>query len=166
MRRETVRSATPMSSLRSSPWMRGAPDKGFAVAIVLTSAAISVLTGGRLPRDRSERRVQYSRKRRRCHRRTVSGETMTSACRQPVQTLVRPAQNRRCRAEPRPGRRSLVDGELLAQGKVLEGELTVAADVERHESKQADAARLCRPAALALVDGQAAQQRPAAPRGR
>src|ERR671918_3071218 len=27
------------------------------------------------------------------------------------------------RAEPRPGRRSLVDGELLAQGKILEGEV-------------------------------------------
>ena len=32
------------------------------------------------------------------------------------------------RAELRPGRCSLVDGELLAQGQVLEGELAVAAD--------------------------------------
>jgi hypothetical protein len=59
--------------------MRAAPPthRGFAVAIVLTSAATSVLTGGRPPRDRPERRVQYSRKRRRCQRTTVSGETVT-----------------------------------------------------------------------------------------
>ncbi|HZA52550.1 MAG TPA: hypothetical protein VE549_17520, partial [Myxococcaceae bacterium] len=31
------------------------------------------------------------------------------------------------------GRRSLVDGELLAQGQVLEGELTAAADEEGEE---------------------------------
>ena len=40
------------------------------------------------------------------------------------------------RAQPRPGRHSLVDGELLAQGQVLEGELTMAADEEREEPKQ------------------------------
>jgi hypothetical protein len=37
------------------------------------------------------------------------------------------------RAQPRPGRRSLVDGELLAQGQVLEGELTRAADEKGEE---------------------------------
>ena len=31
--RETVRSATSRPSFRSSPWMRGAPQKGFAAAI-------------------------------------------------------------------------------------------------------------------------------------
>ena len=35
-----------------------------------------------------------------------------------------------------PGRRSLVHGELLAQGEVLQGELAVAAADEREESKQ------------------------------
>ena len=40
------------------------------------------------------------------------------------------------RAQSRPGRRSLVHGELLAQGEVLEGELAVAAAEEREESKQ------------------------------
>jgi len=62
---------------------------------------------------------------------------MTSACRQagpdsgqadPEQTILR--------MEPRPGRRSLVDGELLAQGQVLEGELAVAADEEGEEPEQ------------------------------
>ena len=75
--------------------MRGAPHKGFAAAIVLTRAAISALTGGRPPVGRPESWVQYSRKRRRCHRRTVSGDTMTSACLQPVQTLASPTHNRR-----------------------------------------------------------------------
>ena len=42
------------------------------------------------------------------------------------------------RAEPRPGHRSLVDGELLAQGQVLEGELAVAADEEGEEPKQVE----------------------------
>ena len=39
--------------------------------------------------------VQYSRKRRRWHRRTVSGETMTRACLQLVQTLASPTHSRR-----------------------------------------------------------------------
>ena len=42
------------------------------------------------------------------------------------------------RAELRPGRRSLVDGELLAQGQVLEGELAVAADEEGEEPEQVE----------------------------
>lgn len=90
-----MRSATSMPSLRSSPWMRGAPHKGFAAAMFLTRAAISVLMRGRPPVGLRESLVQYSRKRRRCQRRTVSGETMTSAFRQPVQTLAKPTQNRR-----------------------------------------------------------------------
>jgi hypothetical protein len=42
------------------------------------------------------------------------------------------------RAEPRLGQPSLVDGELLAQGQVLERELAVAADEEGQESEQAE----------------------------
>src|SRR5439155_5191227 len=40
------------------------------------------------------------------------------------------------RAELRPGHRSLVDGELLVQGEVLEGELAVAATKKGQEAKQ------------------------------
>jgi hypothetical protein len=40
------------------------------------------------------------------------------------------------RVEPRPRRRSLVDGELLVQGQVLEGELALAADEEGDEPEQ------------------------------
>ena len=69
--------------------------RGFASAIVRTRLAISALTQGRPPVGRRESWVQYSRKRRRCQHRTVSGETMTSACRHSAQTLARPTQNRR-----------------------------------------------------------------------
>jgi hypothetical protein len=42
------------------------------------------------------------------------------------------------RAKLWPGRRSLVDGELLAQGHVLEGELAAASDEEREEPEQVE----------------------------
>ena len=45
------------------------------------------------------------------------------------------------RAQSGPGHRSLVDGELLAQGQVLEGELAVAAEEEREEPKQVEQER-------------------------
>src|SRR5207245_160410 len=38
-----------MPSLRSSPWILGAPHRGFAAAIFLTRAVSSALTGGRPP---------------------------------------------------------------------------------------------------------------------
>jgi hypothetical protein len=42
------------------------------------------------------------------------------------------------RAQLRPGHRSPVHGRLLAKGQVFQGELTVAADEERQESKQVE----------------------------
>src|SRR2546427_12828798 len=42
------------------------------------------------------------------------------------------------RAKLRPGRRPLVHGELLAQGKVLEGEQAMAAEEEGEEPKQVE----------------------------
>jgi hypothetical protein len=75
--------------------MHGAPQSGFAVAMRVISALISALMRGRPPVVRPESRVQYSRKRRRCHRRTVSGVTMTRDCLQPDQILASPAQKRR-----------------------------------------------------------------------
>jgi hypothetical protein len=97
--------------------MRGAPQRGFAAAIFLIRAAILVSMRGRPVGGRRDNWVQYSRKRRRCHRRTVSGDTKTRACLQRVHTPARPAQNRRSAwAELRPGHCSLVDGELLTAG--------------------------------------------------
>jgi len=48
-----------------------------------------------------------------------------------------PEQPIRC-AEFRPGHRSLVDGELLAQGEVLQDELAVAAPEEGEETEQVE----------------------------
>jgi hypothetical protein len=55
--------ATSMPSLRSLPWVRGAPHRGFAAAIVRTRLAISALRQGRPPVGRRESWAQYSRKR-------------------------------------------------------------------------------------------------------
>jgi hypothetical protein len=60
---------------------------------------------------------------------------MTRACRQPAQTPASDPQEAISRAQLRPGHRSPVHGKLLAKGQVLQGELTVAADEERQESK-------------------------------
>ncbi len=46
-RRETVRSATSMPSLRSSTWILGAPHRGWAAAILLTRFLIAASTRGR-----------------------------------------------------------------------------------------------------------------------
>src|SRR5262249_20348361 len=80
---------------RSSPWILGAPHRGFAAAMRVTKALISALTDGRPPGGRSERVVQCSRKRRRCHRTTVSGATITRAALHPAQTLASQIQKRR-----------------------------------------------------------------------
>ena len=102
--RETVRSATWMPSFRSSPWILGAPQRGFAAAKRVTKALISALTGGRPPVGRSESLVQCSRKRRRCHRRTVSGATIMRAALHPVHTLDSTPRRagRRCAASAGP----------------------------------------------------------------
>src|SRR2546422_1978963 len=97
--RETVRSATSMPSFRSSPWILGAPQRGFAVARRATRALTSAVTGGRPPIGRAESRVQYARKRHRCHLRTVSGVTITRGCLHLVQALASPTQKRRSRSE-------------------------------------------------------------------
>src|SRR6516165_37033 len=93
--RETVRSATSIPSFCSSPWIRGAPHRGFAAAIRVTRAVISALTGGRPPVGRLESLVQCARKRRRCHRNTVSGATITRAALHSVQTLASQTHRRR-----------------------------------------------------------------------
>jgi hypothetical protein len=41
-------------------------------------------------------------------------------------------------AESRPGSRSFVDGELLTQGKALEGELVMAAEEEGEDPEQVE----------------------------
>ena len=54
---------------------------------------------------------------------------MTRACLQDPKEPIGPLKLR-------PGRHPLVDGQLLPQGEVLEGELAMAATQERKESEQ------------------------------
>src|SRR5881397_404703 len=56
---------------------------------------ISAWTAGRPPVERPESLLQYSRKRRRCHRRTVSAVTITRGRLHPAQTLASQIQKRR-----------------------------------------------------------------------
>ena len=118
--------------------MRGAPHRGFAAAIFLTRVVISASTGGRPAVDRPDRWSST--------RGIAALPSQHGVGRHDDESLP-PAgpdsgqpdpQQAILRAQPRPGRHSLVDGELLAQGQVLEGELTVAADEEREEPKQVE----------------------------
>src|SRR6516165_8612322 len=67
-----------MPSLRSSPWILGAPHKGLAMLISLISRRISNGTVGRPQRLRDFQR-QYDLKPARCQRMTVSGFTIVNA---------------------------------------------------------------------------------------
>ena len=76
IQREIVRSETSKPSLRSSPWIRGAPHVGFSRTMrkinPRTSFGVCLLPFGFLTFEIS---LQYSRKPVRCQRTTVSGET-------------------------------------------------------------------------------------------
>ena len=67
-----------MPSLRSSPWILGAPHNGLAMLISRISRRISNGTVGRPQRCRDFQR-QYNLKPARCQRITVSGFTIVSA---------------------------------------------------------------------------------------
>jgi hypothetical protein len=101
----TVRSETSKPSFRSSPWILGAPQSEFSVAIVRMRVRISSLILGRPPQDRDRHR-QYRRKPTRCHRITVSGFTMTKTSDHRGQMFRRVVQNKRSR-RLREGRRRL-----------------------------------------------------------
>ena len=81
-------------SFNNSPWIRGAPQSGFATAISRTRRRISAPACGRPPRGR-DRRVQYHAKPRRCHATTVAGRTITKADFQSRHAARSPIQNRR-----------------------------------------------------------------------
>jgi hypothetical protein len=69
---------TSMPSLRSSPWILGAPHNGLAILISRISRRISNGTVGR-PQRRRDFQRQYDLKPARCQRITVSGRTIASA---------------------------------------------------------------------------------------
>jgi hypothetical protein len=72
--------------------MRGAPQRGFACAIVRITVRMSADTVDRSRRCRLFQ-AHHSRKPRRCQAMTVSGLTITSAVRHPVQMHERRAQS-------------------------------------------------------------------------
>jgi hypothetical protein len=75
----TLVSPTSMPSLRSSPWMRGAPQSGFSRLIFRISLRTSFDTAGRPRGPRRTFQVQNSRNPLRCQAMTVSGLTMQRA---------------------------------------------------------------------------------------
>src|SRR6516164_1986010 len=86
IQREMVLSETSKPSMRSSPWMRGAPQLGFSAIIwkmrSRTSFGACLLPMGFLV---FEIILQYQLNPARCQRTTVSGVTTRSACFQPDQ---------------------------------------------------------------------------------
>ena len=74
----TVVCPTSMPSLRSSPWILGAPQSGLAMLMSRINCLTSGATFGRPPRGRDFHR-QYKRKPARCQRITVSGLTIAKA---------------------------------------------------------------------------------------
>ena len=72
----TVRSETANPSFNNSPWMRGAPESGFATATSRSAAERRRRPVAGPPRGR-DRRVQGHATPRRCHAMTVAGWTTT-----------------------------------------------------------------------------------------
>src|SRR5215469_3339732 len=91
----TLLSAMLMPSLRSSPWMQGAPQPGFSWHILRIRSRTSWEMKGLPGCPRRTFQVQNSRKPARCQAMTVSGLTMAKAERQSRQNRDRQIQNRR-----------------------------------------------------------------------
>src|SRR5437867_12182990 len=127
-----------MPSFRSSPGILGAPQRGFAVARRATRALISAVTGGR-PRSAGRRAGSSTHG---SGTAAISGRCRESRSRGAVSTWSRPWLARPRKDDPSceagPGRRPLVHGELLTQGKVLDRELAVAAAEEREQTEQVE----------------------------
>ena len=88
IQREIVLSEISKPSMRSSPWMRGAPQPGFS-AIIWKMRSRTSFDVGLLPTGfrTFEIRLQYQRNPARCHRTTVSGVTTMRTCFHPDQNL-------------------------------------------------------------------------------
>ena len=97
IKRETVRSEISTPSLRSSPWIRGAPQSRLAAAMLPISLRISDLIRGRPGLFDCDNLHQYRLNRLRCHEITVSGRTITRADFQFFQIVLSPVQNSRSR---------------------------------------------------------------------
>jgi len=84
-----------MPSLSSSPWIRGAPQEEFSRHILRIRSRTSREMTGRPGWPCRTFQVQKRRKLLRCHATTVSGLTMASADRQPLQMRESQTHNRR-----------------------------------------------------------------------
>src|SRR6266404_7783556 len=82
----TLLSPMSMPSLRSSPWIRGAPQPGFSRHILRIRSRTSLEMTGRPGFPQRTLQVQNKRKAARCQPTTVSGLTMANAERQSRQT--------------------------------------------------------------------------------
>jgi hypothetical protein len=92
-RRCAQRRQFPASAVRRG--FEARPREDWPEPFVRREPLIWRLTRGRPATARAESVAQYSRKRRRCPRRTVLGDTMTRACLQPAHTLDNATQNSR-----------------------------------------------------------------------
>src|SRR6266567_1658186 len=97
----TVAWDTSIPSLSSSPWMRGAPQRGFALLIFRMRSRTSSDTSGLPGVRRPLFHAQYKRNPLRCQEITVSGLTMVSAERQPDHSLDSHTQKTRSLARRR-----------------------------------------------------------------
>jgi hypothetical protein len=101
--------------------MRGAPQSGFAAAILEISSRTCASSGGRPERLRPERQAHRRRSHSRCHRTTVSGRTMTNADRQCCQVVDKEHPKHSLRgAQVRPLDPALQRPELVSERKILE----------------------------------------------
>src|SRR5204862_411759 len=75
----TLLSPMSMPSLRSSPWIRGAPQPGFSRDILRIRSQTSLEMTGRPGFPQRTFQVQNKRKAARCQATTVSGLTMANA---------------------------------------------------------------------------------------
>src|SRR5882762_8899559 len=135
----TVRSATSMPILRSSPWIlggtpqgigRGHPsDQGFDRGVDGRVARRAVPgKGGPVPAKAASLPAQHSGGSHDDEGLPPGGpHSGQPDPKEPIAPL-----------KLRPVRRPLVDGQLLPQGEVLQGELAVAAAQEREESEQVE----------------------------
>ena len=94
IQREIVLSQRSKPSIRSSPWMRGAPQAGFSTTIQKINSRTPFGVGFLPTRVLTlEISFQYKRKPARCQRITVSGVTTIRACSHPDQNRRTATQN-------------------------------------------------------------------------
>ena len=103
--RDTVRSETVMPSFSNSPWIRGAPQRKFSVAMRRMRARRCESIRG-LPGRRRERRLQYPRNPSRCHRATVAGWSNSRASLHRGHTRRKHSQSRRSHGRKRRSERA------------------------------------------------------------